>query len=162
MLLTFADTRRISIAEIASRLGTIRSGWPRLSGSSHASHRSAGRISGIRSCTLPSCSTDCAVRIAVLDSGGAFGFRGSRHSAHTPAMQIRDPSAGAMKYGTLRGLPSGAGSTCHSYQPSIGTRHRLWRSDRAKLGLVATDSDRALISGALPPTSSANGGTSPQ
>jgi len=56
----------------------------------------------------------------------------------------------------------------HSYQPSIGTRHRLFFAELRKTGELVSFSDRALISnGPLvsgPPSSVvlAHGGTSPQ
>ncbi|AKE90666.1 hypothetical protein A4U64_07615 [Rhodococcus sp. WB1] len=87
-------------------------------------------------------------------------------------MQWREPSRGDMQYGirpAQPALPAGPalpsaddGSCCHSYQPSVGTRHRRCRTGRAKAGSSAADSGRALKSVALRTISVANDGTGPQ
>src|ERR1700722_229632 len=66
------------------------------------------------------------------------------HTDHSPAMNSVSPSPRCMKNGVLRDLGSALGR--HSYQPSIGTRHRLLLAEPRNAGEVATLSARALIS----------------
>src|SRR5450759_363259 len=69
-----------------------------------------------------------------------------------------------MKNGCLRGLPSAStavGLTCHSYQPSAGTRHRRKAAARANDDLHRSDSDRALVIRSPTLASGAQLGTNP-
>ena len=75
------------------------------------------------------------------------------------------PSTREVKNGCLRGLPLASravGEACHSYHPRAGTRHRRDARARAKAGLSATDSTRALIIRAPPVGSLDQLGTRPQ
>src|SRR5450759_1592369 len=70
-----------------------------------------------------------------------------------------------MKNGCLRGLPlasTAVGLTCHSYQPSAGTRHRRKAAARTNDDLSRSDSERALVIRSPTFTSWDQLGTSPQ
>src|SRR5450759_292932 len=70
-----------------------------------------------------------------------------------------------MKNGCLRGLPlpsRAVGLTCHSNQPSAGTRHRRAAAARANDDLSRSDSERALVIRSPSLTSLDQLGTNPQ
>src|SRR5215208_6062534 len=170
MLLTSRDTSRISMRS--------RSPWPRnrpssmgASGSSQRSQSSRLIVKGIRSWISASGPAASVVMIVQLSSGDAsFGAFFGRHVDHRPAMNSGSPSAPYMKNGVFGAFLPDAASPLgrHSYQPSIGTRHRLPFAELRNAGELVTLSARALISsGPLvsgPPASVdlAHGGTRPQ
>src|SRR5664280_2617669 len=97
-------------------------------------------------------------------SGSSSGMDLSRQNSYNPAIAIGRPSLRWMKKGCLRGLPlasSAVGLTCHSYQPSAGTRQRREAAALANEGLSSTDSARALVIRSPTLTSPDQLGTSP-
>src|ERR1700759_4552003 len=102
---------------------------------------------------------------------GAPDLWRARHVDQRPAMNSISPSPPYMKYGVLGAFLPDASSPFgfHSYQPSIGTRHRLFFEELRSAGEVVIVSARALISSGPflvsgPPSSDvlAHGGTRPQ
>src|SRR5665811_1161885 len=89
------------------------------------------------------------MQYVVSQASGSSSARDlSRQNSYNPAIAIGAPSLRWMKNGCLPGLPFGSravGLTCHSYQPSAGTRHRRTAAARAKEDAVRRDSVRALV-----------------
>src|SRR6187402_1563871 len=81
-----------------------------------------------------------------VNNGGAS--LAGRHVDQRPPMNRGSPSAPCMKNGVLAPfLPPGPSAPGrHSYQPSIGTRHRLVLAEARNAAEVVTVSARALIS----------------
>src|ERR1035437_6426097 len=82
------------------------------------------------------------------ESGSSSARDLSRQNSYNPAIAIGAPSLRWMKKGCLRGFPLASravGLTCHSYQPSAGTRHRRQAAALANEALTRTDSQRALV-----------------
>src|SRR5450631_1938763 len=106
------------------------------------------------------------IEYVVSQASGSVSARDlSRQNSYNPAIAIGLPSLRWMKNGCLRGLPLASravGLTCHSYQPSAGTRHRRKAAARANDDLSSSDSARALIIRRPTLTSADQLGTSPQ
>ena len=124
-------------------------------------------LNGIRSWMSASGPAASVVMIVQLSSGLLSATSPSaplgRHVVHSPAMNSGSPSPAYMKYGVLCPL-----APFHSYQPSMGTRHRLALAELRNAGEVVTLSERALmssgpeVSGAPSSAVLAHGGTRPQ
>src|ERR1035437_1379811 len=97
-------------------------------------------------------------------SGSSSARDLSRQNSYNPAIAIGPPSLRCRKNGCLRGLPLASttvGLTCHSYQPSAGTRHRREAAARANDDLPRSDSERALVIRSPTLASGAQLGTNP-
>src|SRR5450759_4469929 len=98
-------------------------------------------------------------------AGSSWAMDLSSQNSYSPAIATSAPSERWMKNGCLRGLPlasTAVGLTCHSYQPSAGTRHRRTAAARANADLSRSDSERALVSRIPTLTSLHQLGTRPQ
>ena len=121
-------------------------------------------LNGIRSWMSANGPAASVVMIVQLSNGLlSLSAPLGRHVVHSPAMNSGSPSPAYMKYGVLWPL-----APFHSYQPSMGTRHRLALAELRNAGEVVTLSERALmssgpeVSGAPSSAVLAHGGTRPQ